>query len=177
VDKLQVTAGEISMNFSVSFKGSPKEIEAITSSVSKFERMRSIPGLVLLGALVLVALIALPPIAVVVAVAGFALLAVLTLSWVGTARKAAVAALEFTELSEVAVSDWGLVVTRGAGKSEMSWDEVLHGTRAKAGWIFVSEKGKAAVVLPARVLTDAQAGQLTNLLSEWSARRYRRSPL
>jgi hypothetical protein len=164
------------MNFSVSFKGSPREIEAIVSSVSKFERMRSIPGLVLLGALVLVGLLALPPIAIFVAVAGFVLMAGLTLSWLRTVRKASVGSLEFTEPSNVLVSDWGLVVTRGASKSEVPWGEVLHGTRAKAGWIFVSKSGKAVVVLPARVITDAQAGQLTNLLSEWPSRKYRRSP-
>jgi hypothetical protein len=164
------------MNFTVSFKGSPGEIEAIASSLSKFEKMRSIPGLVLLGAFVLVGLLALPPIATGVAVAGFVLMAGLTLSWVRTARQATAWSLEFTEPTEVLVSDWGLVVARGASKSEVPWGEVLHGTRAKAGWIFVSKRGKAAIVLPARVLTDAQAGQLTNLLSEWPSRRYRRSP-
>ena len=164
------------MNISVRLRFSKHEIEAISSSLMKFERMRSVPGLVVIGAITLIALFTLPVVAVVAACAGFVVMGVLTLTWFRTARMAANSALAFRTPSVVEVSDRGIVVTRDTEKSEVAWKEVLRATKTKAGWIFVSRKPRSAVLLPVRVLTDAEVGQLTTLLSTWSARRYRRSP-
>lgn len=164
------------LNVAVSVRLSEGEVDAIASSLMRFERMRSIPGLVLIGALALLALIALPPVAAGAAVLGFVLMGGLVFSWLRRAQEAKVSAQAFTQQSTVAASERGLVVTRGTSTSELVWTEVVHATRTKGGWIFVGKKGEDAVLLPVRALTDAQAGWLTNLLSEWPARKYRRSP-
>lgn len=144
--------------------------------MARFERLRSAPALVVIAVLALIALIALPPAAVGASLVGFLLMAVLTFSWSRTARKAAASALEFTRLSSVRVSDRGLAVARETGKMDVAWSEVLHATRTQTGWIFVAKKSCAAVVLPAKELTDAQKGQLEKLLSAWPMRKYRRAP-
>ncbi|MHA6764625.1 YcxB family protein [Streptacidiphilus sp. PAMC 29251] len=164
------------MDITVTVRLSAGEVDAMAASLTKFERMRSIPGLVLIGALAVVALIALPALPAGVAVVGFLLMGALTFSWLRGAHKAGAAAREFTQQSVVAASDQGLLVTRGTSTSETEWSDVVQATKTKTGWIFVSRRGEATTVIPSRVLTDAEVGQLTTLLSTWSARRYRRSP-
>ena len=163
------------MEIAAEFTSPRDEVEAITSSLARFERMRGSAGLVAVGAIALIAIVALPAAAAVAGIAGLVLMGALTLSWMRTARRASLSALAFTEPSSVAVADRGITVMREASTTELPWREVRHATKTRAGWIFVARRTGTAVVLPARLLNDAQAGELTGLLSSWPARRYRRS--
>ncbi|MFE0459419.1 YcxB family protein [Kitasatospora sp. NPDC058965] len=101
----------------------------------------------------------------------------LTLSWRLTANRAAKAALAFSRLTTIEITDRGITVKREAMVQELAWDEVHNATKTPTGWILVSKRAKDVVLLPGRSLTDTEAGQLSNLLSSWPRRRYRRSPL
>ncbi|MBC3840488.1 hypothetical protein GXW82_10330 [Streptacidiphilus sp. 4-A2] len=65
-----------------------EDIGALTEPLRRFERMRSLPALVIVGAMALLALLAMPPFPAATGVVAFLGVAALALSWQRTAQRA-----------------------------------------------------------------------------------------
>jgi hypothetical protein len=156
---------------------SDAEINAAAASLMRFERMRSIPALIVLGALTLLGAMVLPAPVAITFGAGFLVMGILSLIWISRARRVAVSAQRLTLPYLVDVSDKSIAVTQAGTRTTLPWEDMLHVTGTKDTWIFVPRRNSASILLPIRAVTDAEAGQLTALLSAWPARKYRRSAL
>lgn len=165
------------MKITTETKMSDAEIGAATTSLMRFERMRSIPAVVLLGALTLLGSMVLSTAGTVAFALGFLFMGSLALIWINRARQVASAAQRLNEIYRVEISDEAIAFTQADTTMTLPWDGMRHATRTANAWIFVPSKAGSSVLLPTRALTDAEAGKLTALLSAWPARKFRRSSL
>ncbi|QMU68287.1 YcxB family protein [Streptacidiphilus sp. P02-A3a] len=138
--------------------------------------MRSLPALVIVGAMALLALLAMPPLPAATGIAAFLAVSALALTWRRSARRATAAAEDFAGPYTISLSDSGITTSGASASGELSWDEVTHATKSQGGWLFVANRGNVAIPLPTRLLSDAETGQVHQLLSAWPMRRYRRTP-
>jgi len=153
-----------------------EDIGALTEPLRRFERMRSLPALVIVGAMAALALLALPPFPAATGVAAFLGVGALTLTWRRTAQRASTTAQGFAGAYTIALTNQGITASGPAASTQLAWDEVTHATKAQSGWLFVSAKGRTAIPLPTHLLSDSETGQLHQLLGTWTMRRYRRTP-
>ncbi|WP_157856136.1 YcxB family protein [Actinacidiphila yeochonensis] len=163
------------MNITIETKMSDVEIGAASASLMRFERMRSVPAVVLLGAVTLLGLGVLPVTVTVPFGLGFLVMGSLSLTWISRARKVAAPAARFAMPYKVAISDKSITATQEDAVTTLPWDDLRHVTRTAQTWIFVPREAEKALMLPIRSVTAAEAEQLTALLSAWPARKYRRS--
>lgn len=164
-------------SFSVSYQPNPAELSAVAAGLTRFERMRVIPGLVIVGAGTAFVYstgnttLSIVPFAVFIAFAG------LCVRWLTTAARVGRAARAQQGPTTVNVSSDGLELARGgAVVAKTAWTEVAVCTNTDNCWIFVPRKSKEIIFLPRKDMAAAQQQQVGAILAGWSKRRYRTTP-
>jgi len=165
--------------FSVSYRSEPAELSAVAAGLTKFERMRVIPGLVIVALCTGVVYAVRDGAdfsneAIVVCIVFFAVMAVLSMRWLTTAARVGKAARSYEGPTSVQVSADGLQLSRGgAVVTKTTWNDVAVCTNTTGCWIFVPKKSKEIIFLPQTGMEAAQRQQVGAILAGWPKRRYR----
>lgn len=144
-------------SFDVSYDSDPAGLSAAAAGLTRFERMRTIPGLVVpaVGAGFVYSLGS--PSLSIVCVVAFAAAAVLSIRWFARAARVGKAARSYQGPTTVVVSSDGLELSRGGAVAvKTRWNEVAVCTNTNDCWIFVPRKSKEIIFLPQQGMDAAQ---------------------
>ena len=160
-----------------SFQLAATEIDSSVGAVVRFERVRILGTLIILG---LVGLASVPlgtAISAVAAGVAIVVIAVLGFGWLRAVRRAGQSALVFTAKSAIILTDDSIGLENPQRTETLSWNQIMHVTETDNGWLFVARKSNTAILIPRYAMAPEATRELKEFLSTWPRRRMRRVPV